>query len=156
MSVKLENVDALRKRTKVSYETAREALEKCNDDLLEAIIYLEKQNLINKEHCEEKKNSFWSTIKRIIKKGNSTMLIIKNKENIILSIPVTAVVILTLIAPYVSVIVLLVVLLTGHRIKFQGKNGDCTQVNDMLNKVADTVEDTKRKLVEDDSCNSTD
>jgi NACalpha-BTF3-like transcription factor len=150
MSVKLENIDELRRRTNVSYEVAKEALEKCNDDLVEAIIYLEKQNMVKPEQAAEQKNSFWDTVKRIIKKGNNTKLIIKKKENIILSVPVTAAVILTIIAPYVTLIGLLIVLFTGHRIKFEGKKGECTQVNEILNKVADTVDSTKTKLTEED------
>lgn len=150
MSVKLENIDELRRRANVSYEVAKEALEKCNDDLVEAIIYLEKQNMVKPEQAAEQKNSFWDTVKRIIKKGNNTKLIIKKKDNVILSVPVTAAVILTIIAPYVTLIGLLIVLFTGHRIKFEGKKGECTQVNEILNKVADTVDSTKRKLTEED------
>lgn len=155
MSVKLENIDELRKRANVSYEVAKEALEKCNDDLIEALIYLEKQNMVKPEHTSEHKNSFWHTIKKIIKKGNNTKLIIKKKEHVVLSIPVTAAVIITIFAPYVTVVGLLIVLFTGHRIKFEGTNGECTQVNEILNKVADTVDSTKRKLTEEDDCTST-
>ena len=42
MSVNLELIDELRKRANVSYEDARDALEKCNGDMVEALIYLEK------------------------------------------------------------------------------------------------------------------
>ncbi|MFL0269923.1 DUF4342 domain-containing protein [Candidatus Clostridium radicumherbarum] len=154
MSVSLEKIDELRKRANVSYEAAKDALEKCNDDLVEALIYLEKQNMVNPQQSTERKNSFWETVKKIIRKGNRTKLIIKKHENIVLSMPVTPAVIITIIAPYFTLIVLLIVLLTGHRIKFQGPKGDCTQVNEVLNKVADTVDSTKRKLTEDDSCTS--
>ena len=44
MAVKLELIDELRKRANVSYEDAKDALEKCNGDIVEALIYLEKQN----------------------------------------------------------------------------------------------------------------
>lgn len=37
----LENVERLRERANVTYEEAKEALEACGDDLLDAVIYLE-------------------------------------------------------------------------------------------------------------------
>ena len=39
---KLEKVEKLRAKTGVSYEDAKNALEACDYDLLDAIIYLEK------------------------------------------------------------------------------------------------------------------
>lgn len=155
MSVRLENIDELRKRAKVSYEAAKEALEVCNDDLVEALIYLEKKNLVNSEPCNEQKSSFWASVKRIIKKGNNTKLIVSKKENVILSLPVTAAVIITILAPYLTVIALLVALFTGHRIRFEGKHGECTQMNNMMNKVADTVDNAKKTLTDEDNCTGT-
>jgi hypothetical protein len=46
--VTLEQVEKLRQHAGVSYEDAKKALEETNGDMLEAIIYLEKHNLINK------------------------------------------------------------------------------------------------------------
>lgn len=43
----LEQVERLREKANVSFEEAKAALEACNDDLLEAIIYLEKQGKVN-------------------------------------------------------------------------------------------------------------
>jgi len=42
----LEQVERLREKANVSFEEAKAALEACNDDLLEAIIYLEKQGKV--------------------------------------------------------------------------------------------------------------
>jgi len=44
--VTLEQVEKLRQHTGVSYEDAKKALEETNGDMLDAIIYLEKQNRI--------------------------------------------------------------------------------------------------------------
>jgi hypothetical protein len=43
----LEQVEKLREKANVSFEEARAALDACNGDLLEAIIYLEKQGKVN-------------------------------------------------------------------------------------------------------------
>lgn len=43
---KLEQIEKLRERAKVSYDEAREAYEHANGDLLDALIYLEKQGKV--------------------------------------------------------------------------------------------------------------
>lgn len=43
----LEQVEKLREKANVNYEEARAALEACGDDLLDALIYLEKQGKVN-------------------------------------------------------------------------------------------------------------
>jgi hypothetical protein len=155
MTVRMENIDELRRRTNVSYEVAKDALEKCNDDILEALVYLEKQNMVKPNQTCEHKSSFWTKVKELIRKGNNTKCIIHKKEVVILSIPVTLAVIITVIAPYVTFIGLLVTLFTGHRIKFEGKDVECRQVNDMLNKVSETVDCAKKKFSEDTKSTTT-
>ncbi|AGK96296.1 DUF4342 domain-containing protein [Clostridium pasteurianum] len=145
MSVKVELIDELRKRANVSYEEAKEALEKCNGDLVEALIYLEKQNKVKSDEG----SSFFNIIKKIIKKGNTTKFIIKKKDNIILSLPVTIVVIITVFAPYVAVPGLILALITGHRFRFKGKNGEPAKVNETLDKISNVVDTAKKKFNED-------
>ena len=144
MTIKLELIDELKRRANVSYEEARDALEKTSGDMVEALIYLEKQNKVN----EEKESSFLTTVKKIIKKGNNTKFNIRKGQNTILSLPVTAVVIITVVAPYVTVIGLIVALLTGHKIKFQGKNGEEMKVNETIDKVTNIVDKAKESFTE--------
>ncbi|MCM0650097.1 DUF4342 domain-containing protein [Clostridium swellfunianum] len=151
MTVRMGNIDELIKRTNVSYEAAKEALEKCNDDLLEAIIYLEKNNMAKPKETSENKESLWDKFKKLVRKGNNTKFIISKKDVSILSIPVTLAVVITVIAPYVTFFGLIVALFTGHRIKFEGKDMECGKVNEMMNKVAESVDSAKRKISEDSS-----
>ncbi|WP_026882662.1 DUF4342 domain-containing protein [Clostridium akagii] len=145
MTVKLELIDELKRRANVSYEEARDALEKTNGDMVEALIYLEKQNKVN----QEKESNFFTIVKKIIKKGNRTKFIVRKAETTILSLPVTAVVIITVVAPYVTVIGLIVALLTGYKIKFQGKNGEEMKVNETIDKVTNIVDKAKESFTED-------
>jgi hypothetical protein len=149
MSVRLENIDELRKRANVSYEEAKEALEMTNDDMLEALIYLEKQNKIKSaSSTAEGGRTLWDKIKAVIKKGNETKLVIHKREFTVISLPVTAAVIITIIAPYLTVIGLIIALLTGHRIKFEGKHGNLSNINQTLDKVSTVIDSTKQKLTE--------
>jgi hypothetical protein len=149
MTVRMENIDELRRRTNASYEAAKDALEMCNDDILEALVYLEKHNMFRPNAACESKESFCDKVKKLIRKGNNTKFIIYKKEATIISIPVTLAVVITAIAPHLTVIALLLALLTGHRIRFEGKDMQCKQVNDMLDKVSDTVDCAKKKFAED-------
>ena len=49
---KLEKVEKLREKTGVSYEDAKNALEACDYDLLDAIIYLEKLDKVKAPEVE--------------------------------------------------------------------------------------------------------
>jgi NACalpha-BTF3-like transcription factor len=151
MTVRMENIDELRKRANVSYEVAKDALEKCNDDILEALVYLEKQNMVRPNEGGNQHSSFWTKVKKVIRKGNNTKFIIYKKETVLVSIPVTLAVVITAIAPHLTVLALLVALITGYRIRFEGKDMDCKQVNNMLNKVSETVDCAKKKFTEDTS-----
>jgi len=46
MNINIEQVDKLKERANVSYADAKQALEECNGDLLESVIYLEKQGKV--------------------------------------------------------------------------------------------------------------
>ncbi|WP_017413840.1 DUF4342 domain-containing protein [Clostridium tunisiense] len=151
MTVRLENIDEVRRRANVSYEDAKAALEMCNDDLVEALVYLERQKKFKTNSCCGEETSFGTKVKELIKKGNNTKFMVKKKEDVVLSMPVTGATIITVIAPYVTVGGLLVAFFTGHRIKFQGKNGDCTGVNSVFDKVANTVDNVKKDFTEEKS-----
>ena len=45
-----EMVEKLRQKTQVSYEDAKSALEACDWDLLDALVYLEQQGKLQNEH----------------------------------------------------------------------------------------------------------
>lgn len=149
MPTKLEMIDSLRERTNVTYEEAKEALDICKDDMVEALVYLEKNKKIKPE--SDKKNgcchSFVNAIKNIIKNGNKSKFIIKKKENTVIKIPVTLAVIITIVAPHLTVIGLTAALILGFRLQFVKEDGSDMEVNKMLNKVSDVVDDTKNKLI---------
>jgi len=65
MSVNLEQIEALRERANVSYGEAKEALEVCDGDLVEALIYLEKNNKIKSERCSASSMGLWELLRRL-------------------------------------------------------------------------------------------
>jgi len=81
MSVSLEKIDLIRNRTNISYSTAKKALEKNNDDLVETLIYLEDNDLII--HTDNNKNRKQRSvfISNKIKSFFSSYTTVYNKNN---------------------------------------------------------------------------
>lgn len=80
MTVSLEKVDQVIERTQVSYEKAKEALENCNGDVVEAIVWIEKE-ATTKEKFSKKANSFTDEaikmVKDLIKSGQVNRIIVE-------------------------------------------------------------------------------
>jgi len=75
MTERLNQIDELRKRANVSYSDAKEALEKCNGDMLDALVYLEKNN-----KGQTAKQGLFDKISALLKKGSKKRLIIQKQE----------------------------------------------------------------------------
>lgn len=149
MSINLEQIDALRQRANVSYEDAKEALERCSNDIVEALVYLEKQNKLNKEQsASNHSSSFKHTIKDLIKKGNETKFVITKKENTVLNIPVNVAVIGTVLIPPLAVAGVAAALLTNHNIKFEKPDGGDMEINKVIDKVSTAVTTATSQVIE--------
>ncbi len=85
---KLSKVDEVRKRKKVSYEVAKDALEANHYDTLEAIIYLEN---LKGERYEELKDYKDKTLENIKKTGSEMMKFSFKNHEIELPIPLVGI-----------------------------------------------------------------
>lgn len=148
MSINLEKIDLLRERANVSYQDAKDALEKCNYDLVEALVYLEKENKIKPETKDCCANNLITKGKNLIKKGNSTRFIIEKKENTILNIPITVGIIITIVAAPVTLIGIPVALVTKHKIKFKKETGEDLEVNKVFDKMSTVVTNATSSMTE--------
>ncbi|HWP98681.1 MAG TPA: DUF4342 domain-containing protein [Syntrophomonadaceae bacterium] len=154
MTATLELIEMLRERAHISYEEAREALDKCNGDIVEALIYLEKQDKIKapqKETCSQ--SGFWATVKRLVKKCHETRLVISKADDIIIDLPLTVVIIITVFAAPITIIGLLAALFTKHKIRIKRPSGGDLKINKTLDdissaasKVSDQVVDAINKI----------
>ena len=158
MTINLELIDELRKRTNVSYSDANEALEKSGGDILQAIVYLEKENKF-KQESQQKENSkcctgFMSKMKSLLHKGNTTRLIMFKKDRVIFSVSATIAVIIGIIGIHILIPAILIALITGHRFRIEGTDANISKVNDTLDKVSDAVDKVKIKLTKDDTDSS--
>lgn len=88
--ITLEKIDIIRERTGVTYGEAKESLEACAGNVVDALIYIEKTKKSNMEDLYTTKDEFVKYIKQLIHKGNVTRIKIKKDEKVIIDLPVNA------------------------------------------------------------------
>lgn len=152
-NITLEQVDKVRERCNVSYAEAKEALEISNGDVLEAIIYIEKNQKMENDNTKENGNSDFcfnsmsvdelkNMIKSLIEKGNVTRIKIKKDDEEILDIPVNAGIAASVIAitiPPILAAALIAAIATQITIEITREDGSVEVVNKYVTKVANDV-----------------
>lgn len=157
--ITLEKVDMVRERMNVTYEKAKEALEACDGDVLDAIIYIEKTKSSEEyteeaEKCdfdfsEEMKNfisleEFKTFVKELIDKGNVTRIKIKKDDKELADIPVNAGVagaIIGIIIPQILALALITALVAQITIEITREDGSVEVVNKYVSKMAEDVKE---------------
>lgn len=149
MSISLNQIDELRERTGVNYTDAKEALESCNGDMLEAIVYLEGNKKARASRTARQGAGFSDRISALLKKGSNTRCIMHKQEKVVFNISMNIIALFALITlPLIQFVAigLLIALLTGHRFKLESSSGDTDKINKALDKVCDTVDQAKEKF----------
>ncbi|MBU3189694.1 DUF4342 domain-containing protein [Clostridium bowmanii] len=148
--ITLEKIDIIKERTGVSYTEAKEALEECDSDVVNALIYIEakqkKYAKFNMEEMYSTKDEFVTTIKDIVKKGNVTRIKIKKDDTVVIDIPVNAGIAAGLIGLYNPVLIalgLLTAVLTKVTVEITKADGSVEVVNTIIK---NTVEDVKSRM----------
>ncbi len=91
--ITLKKIDMLRERANLSYEEAEEILENSNGDIIEALVFCEREKEKKKRKFSNEKidiDEFIEYIRSLIKSGNVTRIIIRNENNILVNIPINA------------------------------------------------------------------
>ncbi|NLK96206.1 MAG: DUF4342 domain-containing protein [Clostridiales bacterium] len=169
---RIEMVEKLREKANVSYEEAQEALEKSNWDILDAMIYLEKQGKVKtleinnvivsdeaKNNDNEKKTEkcggigsvigrFFKFLGNLISKGNINYFEIKRGEEKPIKISLTITIILLILAFWPVAILLVIGLFMGYKYSIVGPNIKSPVVNDIMSKASSSAENIKSDFQE--------
>jgi len=119
---KLDKVELVRDRTGVSYEKARDYLEKNKWDVVEAIIALEKEKFIFESELATMKvkgKDLLYKIKDLIKQGNIAKIVVKKDGKKVISIPVNGGIILALFFPYFVALSAVIVLMADYELEVE-------------------------------------
>ncbi len=165
MKNQMELVEKLVQKTGVSYGDAKQALEKCEWDMLEALILLESMGKVDssayssystrREQTPPRSDSgdfkraagsFWSWCKSVIDKGNRNSFEMYKNGECRLSIPVTLLVVLLIVAFWVFVPLLIVGLFFGYRFSFSGPELGRDDVNEAMGKATNVASNIKEDI----------
>ncbi len=154
MTITLESIEMLRARADVTYEEAKEALEKCNGELVDALIYLEKQEKIKATAVNgNSQSSLWAKLKRLVKKCHAIRLLIIRADDKLIDMPLTIVIIAAIFATPLLILGVLVALFTGYKIRVNKPDGQDSKINKTLDdissaavKVSDQMADAINKI----------
>lgn len=87
--ITLEKIDALRERTGVSYREAKEALERSNGNLIEALIDLDSKGKTKwTEEFSVKSGEVIDKVKELLHEGNVNKIRVKHEGKTLVEIPV--------------------------------------------------------------------
>ncbi|NLI91302.1 MAG: DUF4342 domain-containing protein [Peptococcaceae bacterium] len=152
MSISMEQIDEMRKRTNCSYQEAKELLSKHDGDLIEAIIEFEKNHgHKSKSYSSEKNRGLGKKVKELIQKGFVTRFIIEKDENIILNIPVNILLLAVLITMpvfWLYIILFIAIYLMGYKIRIKKVEGEEVNINDIVDGIGSKVRTATEQMRE--------
>ena len=157
MEITLEKIELVKDRTGVSYREAKEALEATDGNVVDAIIKIEDEiNAKVGAKLSDNGAKIIEKIKEYIKKGNVSRITVKKDDEIVLNIPLTAGVVGTVLAPWLTVIGSIVALgmkCDIHLVKDDGTDidlsGEVNEAFDELREKGGEAADNVRSKVAD-------
>lgn len=150
MDINLEKIELVKDRTGVSYNEAKEALEKTEGSVVDAIVAIEeKANETNDSSSSFKDNQTFNKIKEIVEKGNVSQIKIKKNGVTMVNFPVTVGVVGVVIVPWLAVFAAIATLGTHCEVELIDHNGMVIDVNekatDLYNKAASSEATAKAR-----------
>lgn len=169
----LEKVEKIREKTGISYEEAMAALEANNYDVLDALVYLERQGKIREpevsaystgqgqqsqefartqqeyeKDCRRKSfenplTKFFRWCGRILRKSCDTSFEVIRDGKLVVTIPVIVLILGTVMAFWVTLILLVVGMFMGCKYHFGGFESTQIDINDICEKASETCENIK-------------
>lgn len=147
--ITLEKIDIIRQRTGLGYAAAKEALENNNWDVVETLIYIEKNQKTFGQNISDATNDLIETIKDIINKGNVARIKVKKDNRILIDIPVNAGIAagtLTLFYPPLLVIGAATAILSKVTIEVERPDGKVDIINDIVKEGYENVKEKAQNI----------
>lgn len=151
MEITLEMVDKVIERTGVSYAEAKRALEHSEGNVLDAIIYLEKEEETKEENRYETIDEIKAWLKDLINKGNVTRIKVSKDDKKIVDVPVNAGIaagVLAVIIPALLAFVVVAAVVTKVTIEITMEDGTVQVVNKYITDKVQDIKDVAQDLTE--------
>lgn len=128
-NISLEQIDLIMQRANVSYSEAKEALEQCNENTVEALLFLEKANKIKASTTTNKHNANCEGFKSFIKKLHATNFKLSKNGRTYLDLPLSITLIGALICCPFSILALVLVFACGMKMDISGNTDIAEKIN---------------------------
>ncbi|MBQ6315754.1 MAG: DUF4342 domain-containing protein [Mogibacterium sp.] len=151
MEINLEKIELVKDRTGCTYAEAKEALEKSEGSVVDAIIDIEEK--LNKEFDAVdggslKDSPIFAKMKEIVEKGNVTKILIRKGEKTIVNFPLTAGVIGAVLIPWGAILGIVAALGAQCEIDFVDDKGEVIDINGKAVGMYDKAKDAVMKGVD--------
>lgn len=132
-TITIEQIDLIMARANVSYAEAKSALEQTNGDVVEALLFLEKEQKIKDKTAFDLPPKGSQKFMSFIEKLNAISFIMRKRDRTFVDVPLSVAIILAACTFYISIIGLLLALLFGIKIEFKGENEVADKINSTIN-----------------------
>lgn len=151
MEINLEKIELVKDRTGATYAEAKEALEKADGSVVDAIIDLEEK--MNKEHDAVdggsiKDSPIFAKMKEIVEMGNVTKILVRKGDKTIVNFPLTAGVIGAALVPWGAILGIVAAVGTQCDIEFVDDKGEIIDINGKVIGMYDKAKDAAMKSVD--------
>jgi hypothetical protein len=134
-TITIEQIDLIMERANVTYAEAKIALEQTNGDVVEALLFLEKEQKIKAKSEPKNFSKKGEKITSFIEKLNATSFIMRKKERTFIDIPLSVAIILIACTFYISIIGILAAVVFGARLEFKGENEVAEKINSTIDHI---------------------
>ena len=141
MEITLEKIELVKDRTGVGYKEAKDALEKTDGSVVDAIILIEETIDDSTKETDKKNVQILDTIKEAVRKGNVSKIVIKKDGDIVMNLPVNIGIIGTVLFPWAAIGGCIAALGTKCSIELVKEDGGVVNVSDKASKTFETVKD---------------
>jgi len=149
MEITLEKIELVKDRTGVSYKEAKEALEKTDGNVVDAIINIEESiNMDSRSKVGAQSSQILDKLKELVKKGNVSKIVISRDGEQILNLPVNVGIVGTVLAPWAAVIGVIAAFGTRCIIEVVTDSGEVINVSEKANVAFEDVKDKSADFVD--------
>ena len=141
MEITLEKIELVKDRTGVGYKEAKEALEKTDGSVVDAIILIEETIDESTKETEKKNVQILETIKDAVHKGNVSKIVIKKDGETVMNLPVNTGIIGTVLFPWAAIGGCIAALGTKCSIELVKEDGGVVNVSEKASQTFETVKD---------------
>ena len=141
MEITLEKIELVKDRTGVGYKEAKEALEKTEGSVVDAIILIEETIDESIKETEKKNSQVLDAIKEAVRKGNVSRIVIKKDQEVIMNLPVSIGIIGSVLFPWAAIGGSIAALGTKCSIELVKEGGEVVDISDKASRTFESVKD---------------